>query len=170
MADYYYTDANREPAGPIPFESLEAMYDRGELAEGALVAEVGAGEWQEASEVFGGRVSVEASPSMERPAGIAPPVSPTGPIADSTHRFEPLAGWAFGLGMASWVCFGFFAAIPGVILGHMALGKLKATGNTDGASKVLAIIGLILSYLSVGFLVLGLFIGLGFGLLGAFMP
>lgn len=162
MAEYYYTDANRQPAGPVPLETLRAMHTGGELPPGALVAEVGATEWRDAAELFG-------SP-MPEPVGAVPPTSPTGPIVDGTDRFEPLAGWAFGLGMASWVCLGIFAAIPGVILGHMALTKLKSTHNPNGASKVLAIIGLIASYLSVAFLIVGLFIGLGFGLLGAFGP
>lgn len=163
MADYYYTDANRQPAGPVPLEELAAMYERGELVQGALAAQVGADAWTPAAELFG-----QPAPGGHR--SPAPPIAPTGPIRADATRFEPLAGWAFGLGMASWVCFGIFAAIPGVILGHMALNRIKATGNTDGASKVLATIGLIASYVLVGFMVVGLFIGLSFGLLGAFGP
>jgi hypothetical protein len=170
MADYYYTDANREAAGPVPFEQLRAMHEQGRLAPGALAAEVGADAWTPVAELFGGPVFGDAGSSAPQEFGSAPPVAPTGPIMASTTRFEPLAGWAFGLGVASWVCFGILSAIPGVILGHIALSKIKATGNTDSASKVLAIIGLIASYVSIAFTVVFLVLGLGFGLLGAFGP
>lgn len=161
MSDYYYTDHNRQPAGPVPYEDLRGMYERGELAEGALVAEVGAEQWQEAQAVFGG-----ASPPA--PA-MAPPVHP-GQIAGGGDRFEALAGWSFGLGIASWACIGILPAIPGVILGHMALRKLSREGNTNGASKVLAIIGLVASYANLLIIPVFLVIGLGFGLLSSFVP
>ncbi|MFI4917649.1 MAG: GYF domain-containing protein [Phycisphaerales bacterium JB060] len=170
MADYYYTDASRQPAGPVPLEELRAMHERGELAPDALVAEVGADAWTPIAELFGQPAPGGDGAWAPGGVGTTPPMAPTGPIRATENRFEPLAGWAFGLGMASWVCAGVFAAIPGVILGHMALSRIKATGNTDGASKVLAIIGLIASYLSVGFLVVALLIGLSFGLLGAMGP
>ncbi|NRA57037.1 MAG: DUF4190 domain-containing protein [Phycisphaerales bacterium] len=162
MADFYYTDANRQPAGPIPLEEIRAMHERGELAEGALIAEVGADNWQEASAFFGAGPSPAGAPAM------APPVSP-GAIPRN-DRFEALAGWSFGLGLASWACIGILPAIPGVILGHMALSRMKRDGNSNGAAKVLAIIGLVASYLNLAIIPLFVLLGLGFGLLSAFVP
>lgn len=151
MADYYYTDADRNPTGPIPFEELRSMFEQGKLASGALVAEVGASEWQPAADLFG------------RPASgggdSTPPATPAAVYVDPNDRFEPLAGWAFGLGLASWLCISLLGAIPGVILGHMALGKLRREANPNQASKVLAIIGLILSYIQVGVFVIAMIVG-----------
>lgn len=163
MADFYYTDASRQPAGPVPYEQLKGMHDRGELADGALAAEVGATEWQPVASMFGQPITGDVGYS-------APPISPAGPITGNGDEFEPLAGWAFGMGMATWVCFGIFSAIPGVILGHMALSKLKRTGNTNGTSRVLAIIGLVASYAYFAIIAVVLVLGLSFGLLGAFGP
>lgn len=160
MAEYYYTDAAREPAGPLPLERLREMFERGELEHDALVAEVGADRWETAAEVFGPRAATVPAQ--------APPVTP-GPIAGGSQKFEALAGWSFGLGVVSWLCFGsVLPSIPGVILGHMALSRMNQTGNTDSASKVLAIIGLVLSYLSLAMGVLAIVFGLGFGLLSTF--
>ncbi|MEQ8316601.1 MAG: DUF4190 domain-containing protein [Phycisphaerales bacterium] len=143
MADYYYTDANRQPAGPVPLDELRSMFQEGKLANGALVAEVGASEWKPAAEVLGGS-------STTAPPYSAPPVTPTAVIGSTQEPFEPLAGWAFGLGLASWLCISILGAIPGAILGHMALGKMKREGNNNQAAKVLAIIGLVLSYVQIG--------------------
>ncbi len=144
MAEYYYTDANRQPAGPVPFDELRSMFQQGKLASGALVAEVGASEWKPAAEVFGAGVGAGGD------AGASvPPVSPTGEIGVD-DPFEPTAGWAFGLGISSWVCIGILGAIPGVILGHIALGRMKREGNRNQTAKVLAIIGLVLSYIQIG--------------------
>ncbi|MCW5756126.1 MAG: DUF4190 domain-containing protein [Phycisphaeraceae bacterium] len=132
MSEYYYTDAQRQPQGPVSFESLRAMALRGELPSGCLVAEVGADHWQDASVVLG---------------GTAPPVNPTAPIGVDADRFEPLAGWSFGLGIAAWtLCLSIFAAIPAIILGHLALGRIKASRSTNSVAKALAIIGLVAGY------------------------
>ncbi|GIW74102.1 MAG: hypothetical protein KatS3mg103_0624 [Phycisphaerales bacterium] len=136
--DYYYTDHQGQPAGPVPLETLRQMHQRGQLAPDALVAEVGADRWQPAADVLG----------LE-PAAAHPPVLPGGSIGRPQEAFEPLAGWAFGLGMASWACLGILAGIPAVICGHVALSRMKAQGNTNGSAKVLAIIGLVLGYVSI---------------------
>jgi|GEM_PF-2153733 len=152
MADYYYTDANRQPAGPVPYEELKDMFELGRLADGALAAEVGASEWQPVASMFGQPVTGQVGYS-------APPVSPTSQAGPAPDPFEPLAGWAFGLGLASWVlCLGCLSGIPGIILGHMALSKMKRTGNKNQAALVLSIIGLVASYIStIGAILYGVF-------------
>ena len=167
MAEYYYTDANRQPAGPLPYDELKAMYERGELADGALVAEVGADAWQEAAAIFGDGGSTS---SPKTPGDVVPPVVPTGEIGRPSDAFEPLAGWAFGLGIASWMCGSIFTGVPGVILGHIALNKIKREGNTNSAAKVLGIIGLVLSYLAIAGAVFWFFLVVVFGVLGSMNP
>lgn len=163
MADYYYTDANRQPAGPVPIDELRSMFREGKLANGALVAEVGASEWKPAAELLGGS-------STGAPIYSAPPVAPTGVIGSShgaQDAFFPSAGWSFGLGLASWVCsLSILTGIPAVICGHMALSRMKAENNNNSTAKVLAIIGLVLGYLSLAGMVFFILI-FGLAMLGA---
>lgn len=51
-------------------------------------------------------------------------------------------------GILSWVCVGLLAAIPAVITGHMALGRIKRSAGTL-AGRGMAIAGLILGYTSI---------------------
>jgi prepilin-type processing-associated H-X9-DG protein len=51
-------------------------------------------------------------------------------------------------GILSWVCVGLLAAIPAVITGHMALGRIKRSAGAL-AGRGLAIAGLILGYTSI---------------------
>jgi prepilin-type processing-associated H-X9-DG protein len=51
-------------------------------------------------------------------------------------------------GILSWVCVGLLAAIPAVITGHMALGKIKRSAGAL-AGRGMAIAGLILGYASI---------------------
>jgi len=51
-------------------------------------------------------------------------------------------------GILSWVCLGLLAAIPAVITGHLALGKIKRSAGAL-AGRGLAIAGLLLGYTSI---------------------
>ncbi len=51
-------------------------------------------------------------------------------------------------GILSWVCVGLLAAIPAVITGHLALGRIKRSAGAL-AGRGLAIAGLILGYISI---------------------
>lgn len=51
-------------------------------------------------------------------------------------------------GILSWVCVGLLAAIPAVITGHMALGRIKRSAGTL-AGRGMAIAGLLLGYTSI---------------------
>jgi hypothetical protein len=59
-----------------------------------------------------------------------------------------LAIWSLVLGILSLVCCTIFAAIPGVICGHLALSRIKqSAGNLNG--KSLATAGLITGYVGI---------------------
>jgi len=51
-------------------------------------------------------------------------------------------------GILSWVCVGLLAAIPAVITGHMALGRIKRSAGALGG-RGMAIAGLVLGYTSI---------------------
>src|SRR5947209_8156207 len=63
-------------------------------------------------------------------------------------RTSGLAIWSLVLGILSLACFSFFAAIPGVICGHAALGRIKRSGGAL-AGQGLAIAGLITGYIGI---------------------
>ena len=88
-------------------------------------------------------------------------------MQDVARRAETsaLAIWSLVLGVMSLACFGFFTGVPGVICGHKARSRIKASsGNVTGDGLALA--GLITGYL--GSVVTGIFMtGV---LLAIFMP
>jgi hypothetical protein len=69
--------------------------------------------------------------------------------ASTTPKTSALAIWSLVLGILSLTCFWLFSAIPAVICGHMAYGRIKrASGALEGSG--LAIGGLVTGYLSIG--------------------
>lgn len=68
---------------------------------------------------------------------------------------NPLAIWSLVLGLLSYVCLGLLAAVPAVILGHMALGQIRRSGDEQGG-KGLAVVGLVLGYANIVLTVLGI--------------
>lgn len=68
------------------------------------------------------------------------------------NKTPPLAIWSLVLGILSLLCMGPLAAIPAVICGHKALGRIKqAAGAPPGHGMALA--GLILGYVSIGLMI-----------------
>ena len=77
------------------------------------------------------------------------------PITGNTPqpKTPALAIWSLVLGILSLVCFSIFAAIPGVICGHMAYSRIKrSSGALTGEG--LAIAGLITGYIGIAFALL----------------
>ena len=71
------------------------------------------------------------------------------PLENATQpKTSALAIWSLVLGILSLVCFTIFAAIPGVICGHKALGKIKRSNGTL-TGQGLAIAGLVTGYLGI---------------------
>jgi hypothetical protein len=76
--------------------------------------------------------------------GTPPPFSGN----PSSPRTSPLAIWSLVLGILSLICFSIFAAIPGVVCGHMALSRIKrSAGALTGQG--LAIGGLVSGYIGI---------------------
>src|SRR5580698_10118439 len=77
------------------------------------------------------------------------PPLPPGP---SPVKTSGLAIWSLVLGILSLTCLAIFAAIPGVICGHKALGRIKnSNGTLEG--RGLAIAGLITGYIGIAWAV-----------------
>ena len=68
-------------------------------------------------------------------------------------KTSTLAIWSLVLGILSLACFSIFAAIPGVICGHKALGRIKRSGGVL-TGQGLAIAGLVTGYIGIALAVL----------------
>ena len=58
---------------------------------------------------------------------------------------EPMAALSLGLGIASLVCCGFFAGLPGIFCGHLGLMRIRSAGGRL-SGKGLCIAGILTSY------------------------
>ena len=88
------------------------------------------------------------------PPGVAPSAEPCQPVTNGLA----IASLVLGIvGLATCHC---LTAIPGVILGHIALSQIRrSAGGQTG--RGLAVGGLVTGYISVG---LGILIGVGYAL------
>lgn len=120
----------------------------------------------------GGGLSNSPQPAAPfAPTTVWPPAP--GGVAHVGVAVMPVPGTAIAslvLGIVSMVTcyFGFLFAIPGAICGHIAMSKIKASGNRF-EGKGLALAGLILNYVWLGLFVLVVGFLVVFGTLGAFM-
>jgi type IV pilus assembly protein PilA len=137
--DYHYS-RNRIPGGPISETDLQAKLDRGELKSTDMCWQPDWAEWREIGSVF----STSARPTTAPP----PPLPMAGPAETSRLAIASLV-----LGLTSTLLF--LTAIPGVICGHMARSRIKASaGRIRGAGLALA--GLIISYVILSFVPIGM--------------
>jgi competence protein ComGC len=77
------------------------------------------------------------------------------PITGNTPqpKTSALAIWSLVLGILSLMCFSIFAAIPGVICGHMAYSRIKhSTGALTGQG--LAIAGMVTGYIGIAWAII----------------
>lgn len=126
-------------AGPFPVEQVRAGLASGTYQLTDLAWYEGAAEWQ--------------------PLGTIPGVSNAGPPGlPGAARTSPLAIWSLVLGILSFLLAG-LTALPAVICGHLALGKIKRSAGTQTGGG-LAIAGLITGYLGVAILMIAILAGL----------
>jgi len=86
-----------------------------------------------------------------------PPEVPAAPPPAGGGKTNGLAIASLILGIASLVmCLGPLAGIPGVICGHMALGRIKASGQ---GGRGMAIAGLVMGYLGIVVIIIFFLLG-----------
>jgi hypothetical protein len=153
--DYYYTDAQNQPRGPVSVEQLRDLLNSGAVNASTQVAAVGSQQWVpiltvvQAAAAPGGPVG--AGPVAGVPGGAIMPAAPT----------EPLAVWSLVLGILSVICCtAMIFSIGAVVTGHLALSSLKKNPLRQGRGMAMA--GLIMGYISI---VIGI-ITIAFGILG----
>lgn len=156
--DYYYTDAQNQPRGPVSVEQLRDLLNTGAATASTQVAAVGSQQWVPILTV------VQAAAAPGGPAGPAPgPVMgvPGGAVVPGAPN-EPLAIWSLVLGIAGLTlcCGTLVISIGAIVTGHMALGSIKKSPMRQGRGMALA--GLIMGYAGV---VIGI-MAMAFGILG----
>ena len=87
-------------------------------------------------------VAPAAPPPVPQPIFKAQPTAVHQPVQTASSS---LPGWSLGLGIASFLC-SIFTAIPAIICGHKALGKIKR-GEVSDSGRGMAIAGLIMGYI-----------------------
>ena len=93
----------------------------------------------------------EAPPPVE-PAPEPIPEAPP-PASEGTNG---LAIASLICGILSIVCCGLLSGIPAIIMGHMAVGRIKLSGQ---GGRGLAMAGLIMGYISIVFTIIFLLMG-----------
>jgi len=87
----------------------------------------------------------------------APPPVPPAPSGGKTNG---LAIASLVMGILALLCLGALAGIPGVICGHMALGRIKTSGE---GGQGLAVAGLIMGYIGIAWSIIALLL-MAFGI------
>lgn len=126
-----YISRGSDVLGPFTEEQLRAMFQQGTLAAAEPACMEGSSEWS----TVGALLGVASAPA---PLSFVQP-----------SRTEPLSIVSLVLGILSnLLCgFGFFAAIPAIICGHIARGRIQANSSVKGGGLALA--GLITGYLGI---------------------
>jgi hypothetical protein len=133
--------SNGQSAGPFPIEQVRAGLASGIYQPSDLAWYPGAPGWMPLSNVPGiGTVGDGGSFPFNQPP-----------------RTTPLAIWSLVLGIMSFLCF--VVGIPAVVCGHLALGRIKRSGGTEGG-RGLAIAGLITGYLGTFIIGIAMMAGL----------
>lgn len=110
---------------------------------------------QQYGQQYGQQPAVYPQPVYQQPAYGYPAAPPTNTLA-VVSLVASLATLVLGV-----------TAIVGVITGHMALGQIKRTGE---GGRGMAVAGLIIGYVFVGFGVLAIVVGVIAAALGIFLP
>ncbi len=152
--NWYFASSGQE-SGPVSFTELRRLVLRGELHYNDPVWTEGMADWIEALSV----PELFAEPTPEESAAISAghPVEDMAPLPTAT---SPLAIASLISGILGLTICGGVGSIAAVILGHLATGRIQASGDTLGG-RGLAKAGLILGYVGIGIAVLVLVFGLG---------
>ncbi len=139
------SDADRDRAGEV----LKAAFAEGRLSKDEYDAHL--------EKVYSARTLGELETATGHLPGGGLALYPMTPVRQRTN---PLAQAALACGVAEFFTFG-LTCIPAVILGHMARGQIRRTGDAGGT---LALTGLVLGWIGVTLWLLFWVVVLGAGL------
>jgi len=152
--EWYYADGD-EQRGPISESVLVDLVEQGVVRADTLVWNPSMSDWLPYSEVQAQSDPLHTNPTV---ATSRPAV----PVAQG--ETEPLAIASLVLGILSCGC-GCLTGIPAIICGHMALNRIKESGERLGG-RPLAIVGLVFAYVMLVLSLLGTVANVFFTLAG----
>ena len=151
---------NGQPMGPFSLEEVNRQLAAGTLSLSDQAWYEGAAGWAPLSSVPGvgsggttppaHRLADRTTPSV--PAATGPAVAgPVTAVPAPSAPTEPLAIWSLVLSLLSFCGFCctpvVLTGVGGIVCGHLALSKIKATPGVQGHG--LAVAGLIIGYFSI---------------------
>jgi hypothetical protein len=147
--DYRASDADREAAAErLRLASVEGRISSEEL-EQRMAGVYGAVTVAELD-----RLVIDVLPPPPPPAPVPPPSAYPAPMPQQyVVQPAPTNGLAIASLVASIVWFAWLGSALAVVFGHIALNQINASGGRE-QGKGLAIAGLVMGYLSLGFLLL----------------
>jgi len=148
LANYKIRGADQKEYGPINAERLRQWIGEGRLNAQSQIQAEGTSEWRPLSS-FTEFADALAAPPQRLAAGAIPPMMPT---TRTPLKNSGLAVTSLVMGILGFFTCG-ITAIPGVILGIVALNKIRKSDGQLGG-KVMAIVGLCLSAASLIMLIL----------------
>lgn len=135
------------------------IYDEERVREGLRTGEFigtdlgwmeGMAAWRPLSELESFRTPTAAAAAPVTPQIPTTTTTAATPTALPPRRTEPLAICSLVLsilGLVGFLCCGFILSVPGVICGHLALGKISRDPSLEG--HALAKAGLIIGYIAI---------------------
>jgi hypothetical protein len=153
----WYYNSNGLATGPMNLGDLRQLFANRALHPATLVWHATLVQWMAASQVPGLLPAVPPGPPP--PTLSYPPAYAPYPQSTSYHGLA-MAGFILALvGLLPIPCFGVCLALPGLILGIVALSGMSHTHNRDGH-------GLAVAAIVIGAIALMGHCGLGFALMG----
>jgi hypothetical protein len=152
---YKIIGADQKEYGPIAAEQIRQWVAEGRLNGLSKIQVEGSGVWRQLRDMPEFSALLPRSP---QPINLGATSQPSPAAAPSNN---PLAGWALGTGIASLTCCPLLIFSPiSIVLGVMALSRIKQHPNQGGrglaiAGIVLGCISLLMGILSVGFFIVG---------------
>lgn len=144
----YHVAKNGEKSGPFEKEEVLRRLVAGELSGDDLAWSEGMTDWEPLSKLIPPPLAASTASAPVFASASSAPSLP----ASSNPSTSGLAIGSLICGIASFFCLG-LSGLPAVIMGHMALSRIKKSGGTLGG-KGLAIGGLVTGY--IGFFIVGI--------------
>jgi len=159
----YFIHHNNEQTGPFTEAEVKAKLASGEISDSDHVWWEGQQGWVPLSQTpLAGAASAPTGPIIPDPVVTAANTFPS-----TTPATSKLAIASLACGVISLFCgfclsfFGLFTSIPAIVLGHLALGKMKQVSGLQG--RGMAIAGLILGYFSTVMIIILLILAFTLG-------
>jgi hypothetical protein len=151
---WYYSQGGQQ-AGPVTLDQIRQMAGAGQITPQDLVWREGMAQWQPLASIpeLAGASPAAFPPPYSTPYSPQAGMYPTAPYPQAPGQgTNGLAITGFVISLVSVPCcgFGFILGPVGAILGYVALGQMKRSGNPKGHGLAVAaiIIGIIMFLIS----------------------